>query len=82
MCRKNGGVNVDMQIWILMMLSGENEDPTIWPVSLYCNYRDIFFEFYGILRNIRDKVEKMLLIDDFEPEVPLVSRMVLNPLEW
>jgi hypothetical protein len=34
------------------------------------------------VKEVKDKVEALFVIDSFEPEVPLVSKMLMNLLEW
>jgi hypothetical protein len=65
-----------------MMLSGEIWDPGKWSNGLCSRYGIIVREFYGILKDACEKVEEMMLIDDFEPDVPLISEIMVSPFDW
>jgi hypothetical protein len=72
----------DSQVWTLMVLSGEEWDPAFWSNELRCEYRKIVAEFYDVVGKVVKKAEEVVAVDDFEPEIPLISRLLLDPVEW
>jgi hypothetical protein len=39
-------------------------------------------DYYKIIQDVKSKVEALMNDNDFEPEVPLVSEELMEPLEW
>jgi hypothetical protein len=71
------------QISVLAMLSceilGAEEE---WSEERRWRIKSIVEEYYSILNLLMFKVNMMLHDEVFEPEAPLISELLIDPLEW
>jgi hypothetical protein len=72
---------MSLQVWTLMVLSGEKWDPDLWSFELCCFYEAIVMEFYEILKNVKEKAERIFTDEEIEENENFVERSIDSDLK-